>query len=479
MAIFQRSERDKRDFLKALKAGRVKTEEIRKGLLAHEFKVEDILWCIFEQDANVRKFGLFALTRVAQYDKIPRLFAALSKETSQSRKIALIQAIAYCRDPDTYAQIGKLINSPIADARRMARHIFVKLDGWPRQKGLVTDFVQDPEADIAVAMAKDIVGKCAKQYEGLMRHLAIHDVLEVRQVVIRWLIGQNNPDYAEVFFGRLALEQGTLKEDLLKALSDLAKHDPTRMTKEVVERLGDGSDDVRRAAIELFSRLPNRRESLHLFLSYAAATTGWIRETMFLEAAKFADRFVDPLLDLLEAGIDDELRHHAYAFAYALKHPKLTDLFLRDYQQGDWVQKGQILKMLSEMGTEIAKPVFVAALDQKETRMIAIRGLLRYDDPALTRKLLAMLPSIEAESQIAILEGVSKTTEARSIAFITRFIEEQTNDPEVIEVAARTIGKLCKELQVSVPKRVRDAVRRSEASAVESLPDLGLRLVDD
>ena len=92
MALFQRPDRAKRDFLKALKSGQLDTEALRKGLVAHEFDVDDVLWCLYESNKKVQQFGLFALGRSTQDDKTARLIEALRSEAQPARRTVVAQA---------------------------------------------------------------------------------------------------------------------------------------------------------------------------------------------------------------------------------------------------------------------------------------------------------------------------------------------------------------------------------------------------
>lgn len=479
MALFQRPDRAKRDFLKALKSGQLDTEALRKGLVAHEFDVDDVLWCLYESNKKVQQFGLFALGRSTQDDKTARLIEALRSEAQPARRTVVAQAIGHLRDPNTFAHISRLLNSPDVEQRRTALEVFLRLDGWHRQRELVTDFLEDPDPGIALAVTRHVVKSHGRQYEGLLRHLAIHPSIEVRTAIIDWLISQRNPDNAEVFFNRLAVEEGSLHQKLLTALTDLAKADPEQMTLEVIERLGDDAEQVRRTAMELFTHLPDPRAALRIFLRRASGTTDWIRDTMFSQAAPFAERFVDPLLDLFDQGLSEDLRHHALSLAHALKHPRLVDLFLAEFDGADWFLRHQILSTLSELGSTKARPLLLAALEHKETRVIAVKGLVACKDPEITARVLKRLPDLEPDAQIALLEGLEHYPEPRVIPRLLRFIDEQTRHPEVITACAGAITQLCEALDVPVPRRVRASAHRTRDQAIDELPDLGLRLVDD
>ena len=480
MAILSKGDRSRKEFLKGLRGGKLTESEVKRGLVEHEFKLDEVLWCVHERDKLLLKFGMFAIGRSPQHDKIRKLFQALKKETAAPRRANLIKAIVFCKDPDSFAEIGRMTNTPDIETRSTAQSIFVRIDNWGRQRDMVVSFLEDPNEEIAFLMTRDLIQRCPKEYEGYIRHLTIHESDRIRGLALNWLIEQRNPDNAEVFFSRIPLETGKLRKALLDALGELAKNSPAEMTDRVVQSLADGSADVRNMAIELYTRLPNRMQALHSFLAYAASTTDWIRDTMYKEAAKHADAFVDPLLELFkDDGINAEERHHAFGLAYALKHPRLARVFIQNYEGSDWFTQYQVLQMLAEMNSPDALPVLMKALETKQTRLMAIQALGGNEDPGITKSLKEMLPDSDHETQKSIIDYIGAQKEPRNIPYLTRFLERNCDDVVVAEHTAETIAKMCDTFEVPMPGRVSALVRRANRSAIEKLPDLGLRLEPD
>lgn len=479
MAFLDKDERARREFLKAVKAGKVDEGALKRGLITYEFDVDEVVWCLFERDSTLRKFGLLAIGRSGQRDKMSQLFGLLVKETSYPRRTALVTTITRCRDDATFSELGKLVNSPDLELRRTAQTLLVRLDGWARQRDLVVTLLEDPDPVIACKMVESLIDDASSQYRGYLRHMAIHDSVEVREAVLRWLIKQGDAENADIFFSRLPHETGHIREALLDALGDLAKDSPEEMTDRVVLFLGDPADDVRTMAMELYVRLPNQKEAFIKLMTYASSTADWIRESMFEEARKFADTFVDPLLAFIEDPRFEPYHHHAYKFAYVLGHKRLIPIFKKDWDKGDWLHRYQVLQIISQGESEEAIPFLVRALDENETCLVAVQGLLKFKNPKIVSNLVGRLPSLHPAAQIEILVELQAYKDPKITEFLGTFVRRPELEDDVRKQAAESLKVLCELLELPYPKDLNEFVKHSKRTGVHTLKDLDLRLEPD
>jgi HEAT repeat protein len=469
----------KRTLLKDLERGSVDEDAVAAALRDLDFRLDEVSWCLFDASPAVRRFGLYAIARSSQRDRARQLFKMLAKEKAAPRRLALIQAIALARDPQAFSELGKLANSKDVDSRRLAQQILVRIEGWPSQRELVNAFLEDPEIPIVLDMVRAIVEQDVQQYHGYLRHLAIHENEHVRRQVLQWMVQQHDPSHAEIFFARIAHEQGAIAELLLDALARLADQHPAAMLEWCVQSLADAAASVRRTGLQLFVRLLGVDGAMARLMSYAASVTDWVRDTIYEEAKTHTEAFVGPLLAYLDRERNDKLRFQALHFAYALRDERLLPLFIADWERGDWVTRYQILVVLAEVQSPEARRILDQALEQKETRLVAVRALGAYDDPDALRRLTGILGDSESATQLEIIAVLERRGGARMVPFLARFLEGEGLDREVHAATVRAIEAICERLDVPVPRRVVAISRRQQARALDSLPDLGLRLVPD
>lgn len=470
-------DRARKAFLESLAAGTATEAALVAALDEHDFTLDEVAWCLFEKARATRQFGLYAVARSSQRDKGKALFKLLAKEPAGPRRLAVIHAIALARDGQCLAELGKLANSKLVDERRLAQQVLVRLEGWTELRSLVAAFLDDPEAELVLDTLRHLLESRTGQYLGALRHLAIHDDERVRRVVLEWMIGQRDPSFAETFFARLPREDGALAEVIRGALIGLTEAHPEAMLEWCVQGLADAAEPVRRLSLDLFVRLLGREGTLRRLMSYTASVTDWVRDTIYAGARSHAASFVEPLRDYLAREHNDKLRFQALHFAHALQEPRLLPALLDAWERGDWVSRYQILLVLSEAPSPQARVVLREALQAKETRLLAVRALRRYQDDDVLGELLAVLAAADPTTQLEILEALRERGEARTVPHLARLVSERECDPLVGVSAIEVVEAICARVGVPVPRRVAASGKEERERRLEGLPDLGLRLV--
>jgi HEAT repeat protein len=470
-------DRARKGFLEALPGGTLSEAALVAALDEHDFTLDEVAWCLFEKARATRNFGLYAVARGSQRDKGKALFKLLAKEPAGPRRLAVIQAIAMVRDGQCLAELGKLANSRLVEERRLAQQVLVRLEGWTELRSLVTAFLDDPEAEVVLDTLRHLLEARTGQYLGALRHLAIHPDERVRRVVLEWMIGQRDPSFAETFFARLPREDGALAEVIRGALIGLTDAHPDAMLEWCVQGLADAAEPVRRLSLELFVRLLGREGALRRLMSYTASVTDWVRDTIYAGARGHAAAFVEPVRAYLESEHNDKLRFQALHFAHALQEPRLLPTLLDAWERGDWVSRYQILLVLSESPSPQARVVLREALQAKETRLLAVRALRRYQDDAVLGELVAVLGEADPTTQMEILGALQERGEARTVQYLARLVGERGCDPLVRAKGIEVIEAMCGRLGVPVPRKVVASGKEERERRLEGLPDLGLRLV--
>ena len=309
----------------------------------------------------------------------------------------------------------------------------------------------------------------------------MHERKEIREPALLGLISVNGIRNAEIFIQRIPYESGEVRKRLIQAIVELVKEDALLMTEKIVATFVATERDVQEAGMNIFLNLPNKEYAIHHFLKFCQSIPSFVREQVFLFASEYRDTFADLILVSFKIEKDSELRHLGLKFAKTLKHERLADMFLHELESKDWLVRYTSMLALGEMKAIDAVPFMLAALDEPEISIAAIRALDHYRDVRLAEPLLNKLPSAKKSEQEEIITVLRNMGDKRLIAPLEAFIKKDILDPDVKTKAASCIIELCKENDLEIPPvaRVYEGKEEVLQNKLEELPDLKLRITDE
>ena len=467
--------KSKVDFLRLAKSEQHQPGELGRALESFDFNVEEVLWCLFSRSQTTREFGALAIARSSQPAKIEILYEQIRHERSTDRLERLAEALNRLGQTASTG-LSKLINEPIVQYRQLALFLLVRQKDWFLQRELVTTLLQDPAPEITAAAIKAVLEAAPDRYTGLLRHLASDSRPEIRDMVLRWLVSQRDPANADVFLARIPLEPALLRDVLVNALLELIGDNPEETTEHVVAAIGDASERVRRVAVDLFVRIPDRSKAVQQFLRHAIGTTEWVRELMFVEATRSPDDFVNGLTQVMKQTQDVDLRLTALNFAAILNDERLLPMLLFELDCNDWVRRYNAIKILSRLGSHEAIGPLLRELEDRHTGTAALHALTELRDPSLLKYYLRLLPGGTAFLQNQLLRAIAAAGDHRAVEEIAHRIERGQIADDARAVASEVMRSLAEENDLPVPTEVDYDLSAEESAAFARLPDYGLML---
>lgn len=483
MSLFMK-DKSHRAFLKALKSGQVDKEALAEAAANSHWladcKVDDVLWCLLESNSEIRDFGMRAIAASRERGKVGKLFALYRKEKeSRQREIALCQAIAACRSQAALAEVAKMVNSPELEVRRKAHRVFVRLENWHHNRDLVVSLMEDPDASISFLMIKTVVERAGTTYYGYLRHLVVHDRDEIRELALRFLVDQEDPRNADIFFNRIPHERGEVRQTLVNAIVAFTRENPKGMTRRIITAMSDPSEEVRRMALDLFVRLPNRQEAFVDYMRFMIQVTAWLREMMMEDTRAYVEHFAECIISASKTEDDPNIRHHLVAFARFLSHPSLAPMFMHELSNPDWFVRYQAIQVLGEMRSPEALPHLLQAMDDPDTAVAAVRALDNYGDIRLAKPFLTRLATASRSLQKELVSALANMRDPRLVPYMLLFAQRHDIELDARHWVIEKIREVCEAGGIPAPLELTQLETTSGAKGIEGLPDLGLRLEDE
>ena len=476
------TEKSRREFIAALRAGKIAPPILQRALTAtaafSDCTMEEIGWTLSHQLPLVQEFGAAVMAVMDDPGRLPFLMDQFLKERTPQRIEELAQAIAACKPKDLGSQLSLWVNDAKIESRLKALALLVRMEDWPRQKGLVQALLDDPKPEVSDKILLQVLRTAPRLYLKALRQAAAHAQEEVRTLALKTLIGLNSLKHADVLLERLPRETGELQKSVYGALMMGIKQDPTGMTEVIVAALASTETAVRGAALNLLLKLPDPVVAFRRALQFSESLGAGPRDELFAEMTKAPEMWADLVLALVKVENHASLRLQAMTLARALKHPKLVPLFLHELKNPDWMVRYTAMQVLGDMQSQQALPLLVEALNQEESAMAAIQALDKYKDIRLAKPFLTRLPLAGEAEQIELLKALQNLGDARLLPNIAKFLESKELKGKAPKFAAETVIALCTSTGTPVPERVTQIYESLREKTVSDLPDLGLRLSD-
>lgn len=466
----------KRELLREIQSRQWTQPILEEALAQHQFTVDEVLVCLFDRDEMLQRFGAQAIGLSREENKVAKLLETARTERSADRQERLYFALNLCDHDQVYRALARLVNSPSVLIRRQALTVMTRLDGWFLHRDMVTILLEDPSPSITTATIHAVVDAAPERYTGLLRHLASDERSEIRELVIRWLVNQQEPANIELFIARLPFESPKLQALMSDAIMASIRDYPDEATLYVVQAIGDSQDEVRRVGVRLFGQLPDRVKAVEAFLRHAIGSTEWVRDIMFLEATHSPNEFVNALMQVMKQTRDMNIRLTALNFAAILRDSRLIPVLEHELDCDDWVRRYNAIKILGEMGLKESVRALVRALSDEVTAPIAIHSLMGFNDPSLTKAFLNHIPGASLHLQRLLLRALVPLGDPRAVDHIVQMMHRGRIDEAAKPTAAAALRALCEANQHPLPAEAHYEAHMVETAAFADLPDMGLMM---
>lgn len=478
------TEKSRREFIQAMKAGKVGLPLVQKAIsLASAFSdctVEEIAWTATHPQPLVQQFGAAIQQLIGGAPPAAAggdgLLEQLMREKAPQRIEQLAQAIVERKDPELGTQLSQMVNDRNPEVRQKAMALLVRMEDWPRQRGLVQALLDDPRSEIGEPMLQHVIRSAPRAYLRELRRGAAHANEELRALCLKTLVAMNQLKNADIVLQRLPREKGELQKSLYGALLTWIKQDPVAMTEVVIAALAAAEPEVRSAALSLVVKLPDPRASFKRLLEFSASVSAIARDELFGEMARNAEAWVELVLNLFKTEQQASLRFQAMSLAKVLSHPRLAPIFLHEMKSADWMVRYAAMQVLGDMKAEQALPALIEALNSEDSALAAIQALDKYRDVRLAKSLFGRIVAGSETEQIEILKALANMNDARLLPNIAKFLDSSAPKGAAKKFAAETIIQMCEASQTAVPPRVTQIYDSLREKSIDDLPDLGLRL---
>jgi len=409
---------------------------------------------------------------------IVRLMTAYA-QARPDQETRLAAAIAAAASPEAFASLVKMVNDKNPQTRAKAARLLPQLPEWRRQRALAEALLDDPEPAVSRPMLQAAAQQAPAAFIPWLRRRAGDADADSRALCLRALIATGDPAHADALLARLPFEADALRQEIWGALVAMIKRDPADMTERMIRVLAAPDPEARRAAADLLAKMPDKRDVLRRLLIYAESLGAIPRDAAFAAMKKHAEAFAEPLLALFQGEDAAAVRLQGLALARALGHERLTPLFLHQLKSPDWTTRAAALQTLGAMKAPQALPVLVEMLGRGQDAAAVVQALDRYRDPRLAKPLFQRLPAADEAEQIDILKALKNLGDARFLPHLAKFLESASPKGQAKKFTVDAIVDLCRANGQAVPPRILEIQASLSQSALDALPDLGLKLAGD
>lgn len=472
------------EFLAALKTNKIEPEMVKKitasAVSAFEnCKIEDIVFLLTHPKDSYSEFGRAVLRVSEDPAKITKVRKLHKEAHGTENAPALLSALAASGSSEPFEIVAKSINSQNEQTRKKALDLFLNLDGWSAKRELVSAFLEDPSFEVRSRVLLYIARKAPKLYASYLRHHSSEDQVEVRKICLAALISMKNPKNTQTFLERIPHEDGKLQGLLFGAVLDFTEKNSLLATEGILKSLTFPDAAVRKSAMYFFLQLEDQPTSIRALLDYCQALDTSVRDSVFAETVEHKDVIAELVLHVLETDSDPKRRAQALSLASVLKHEKLTELFLKELTNSDWVLRCLAMRTLGEMKCKEAIPSLLEALQDKEVSIAAIEALSKYGDMKIAQEFFKKLSKATEPEQLEILEALLEMSDKRFIEPLVKFMESDKSEEKAKLRTEEAIRSICKATKTPVPKKIFEIKKAIKDKRLSEIPDLGLSMVDE
>lgn len=472
----------RKEFLAAVKAGRINAQLIEKAMAAYQsFADADLndVVPLLQQPVS-KKFAAALIAVNADPHKLEKLVKLYAGERRPEVESDLAAAIGMCKSPTVFTEIAKMINHKDVNQRKKALKLLIKQEDGLQQRELVLALINDPQPAIAEVMLKQVIAIGGKGFQSQLRHFATVGAPETAALCLKALLNQPNLKNIPVFIHGLAYQQGDMVGALSQALGQAMQDAPDYVLEELIKAIGVSDQKVAQTALKMFAGMPNLKEATRSLLLFADSVSPMVRDDIYRLMGTIGDTFVPVVLDLMRDQPEQAVRVQAMNLAKIMKNPKLGPLFLQELKNPDWMVRYSAMQVLAAMKSPQALPILVEFLNQDESSMAAIQALDRYGDMRLAKPFFQKLTSQSNESeQLALLDALLNLNDPRFIGHLAKFLESPVVKGKAVKRCAEVVIDLGKRHNVAVPESVVALNDQLTEKKLEDLPDLGLKLSSD
>lgn len=389
------------------------------------------------------------------------LIDALHNSDSTNMKLDVLSVIRNFEDLRIKQTLAKLLGDPSPD---------VRLEAFT----LLRDLGADPDINIVIACLTDtnsgarkkaanILGKLrdSRALQPLIKGLADPDVY-VREAVAHALGKIGDKKAIDPLLQTLQDENSTVRK---AALDSLTNFDDPRIFDANLKMLQDRSPYVRRAASTNIGNKPDKRAVQPLLLLLNDPDSG-VRSRAAAALGKIGDRkAVEPLLSVLK-----------------------KEGVIKDRETGTDGQTWCAAAIaLGEIGDQRATPVLIDALNDKQLRYCAIRGLGGLRDTRAISPLLKAAGTPPCYNQ-AVKEALEAYKDPQMIDILTEYLDDKDtdikkgaiwmleafHDPKAIE----PLQRLTNDPDPQIKGAAEDAIRNIKTERYPPLAVLPTRVTD-
>lgn len=475
--------KSRRDFITALKAGKVGSPILQKAMATvnafTDCSLEEISWTFNHKQPLVKQFGASVLEIIEDPSKLTLLMDQYRAERNPERIEQLAKSIVEGSAPDLYRQLSLMVNQADINMRQKAQTLLVRCEDWPKQKTLVRALLNDPKPVVSELMLKHVIRASPRAYLRELKAAAAHPNQELRGLCLKALIGMDSIKLATVLIDRLAQEKGELQKSLYGALTTFIERDAAAMMEMIVSKLASSEEKVRRTAMNLLLKLPEQKEAFRRLLTFSESLSAMPRDQLFSEMAQNAEVWVEHVLSIFKTEKNSALRLQAMNLAKVLKHSRLSPIFLHEMKNSDWMVRYAAMQVLGDMKSQQALPALVDALGNDETSLAAIQALDKFRDIRLAKPFFQRMPNAGETEQIELLKALNNIGDTRLLPPLAKFLDSNAPKGKAKKFAAETVIGLCNATGTTIPAKVTQIYEGLRERSVTDLPDLGLRISED
>jgi len=413
-----------------------------EGLLA-DLVSDDALpaFCqgLCHRDAEVARRVAQVLTRSQRYD--PNLLLDLFRDP-ECPKPLLGQLLAQHAGRLRGAELLRLLEQVDEEAKSAVLTLIYQA-ATPALVPQLTRCLDDPDPAVRAGLVKTLGRFPSDEVQANLVRLVLGDGHKsVRLAALAALIAQPLPTPVSALFQLLRDPDMVIQGKALEAL--VASDDP-QVSERAVALLEEGSESIRRAAVEILNRRRPDPQALDALMATLHDHDWWVRERAADALAAFGPSPVlDRALPLL-AEAEPELRQTLITLLRRLDDPRLFDLVLGRLEHGEPAARAGAVVALGELGDRRALSTLVGLLAGGELEAPVVAALAALGDPRAVPALVNWLESGAAGDPAALVDvavDLADRRRALDLARALRRFHERLDDAGIEPRVAGAIARL-------------------------------------
>lgn len=377
--------------------------------------------------------------------------------------------------------ILKLVNSKNPADRKKVLSEFLATPNWHKNMPLIDIFLNDSEQMIRRDIGAEVVKQPPAMFMNQLRQMAEGDDEFLRVESLKGLTQTRSHKNVDIFLNRIPFEEEALATAMTNVIAEMLSEDQNKVLDAIFAALSSAEDEVRKIALALFVKAPEKASAMNDFLAYIQSISPSLRSRIFELAKEKIVLFATLSVQVLKEESEPNVRMQALAMLNYFEDKALEDLLIAEMEHKDWALKRTAMLMLGELKSEKAKPLLIEKLSDPNDSIDAIAALDKYKQADIGVAYIKKIGKASDKEQMVLLNAIENIAgnDSRYVEPLLVFAGHTVSKEKAKIRALEVVEKICKTSSTEIPAQVAEIRKQIHDAKIAELPDLGLKIARD